>query len=158
MSLFDKLAAIEDIGAKIETRLGVPQRRYLLVRHHGVDEQKRPTLTDYLILPKPLINTASPRLIGLLIGNEEQGVSVSSTDLTAEFSRVTPYEWLVRPDSKRVTAVVDPSVQTFSDGSVAVEYTNPVTKQLAGGTPCRIIQVGTSDPTLWKLILRRDKD
>ena len=147
---------MEDLGATIETRLGLPQRRHLLLRHQVLNEARTATIIqDYLVHPRPYITTAPARLLGLLVGNEETAISVTSTDLYAELSRETPYATFVSPTNtqKRATAFVDPPVR-----GGAVVYSNRLTKEVAGGIRCRILHVDDSDPTLWKLILRREKD
>ncbi|MBE9110303.1 hypothetical protein IQ273_12860 [Nodosilinea sp. LEGE 07298] len=156
VNLFQKLAGVENVAAVIETRLGLPQRRHLLFRHQFLNTARTAsTIEDFLVIPCPYITSAPPRLIGLLVGNEEQAVSVSSTDIYVELARTVPYDRFVRADGKRAIAFVD--VQTNSSGTAPL-YSNDVTKTLTAGMPCRIIHINDSDDTLWKLILRRDKD
>lgn len=154
MSLFDKLAEVEDVAACIESRLGLPQRRYLLLRHQYLNDARTATvIEDHLVCPSPFITSAPPRLQGLLIGNEETAVSITSTDLYVELSRVTPYSAFVRTDKKRAVAIVDPPVAYGQ-----VQYSNRTTKEIEGGIRCRIIHVEDDDDTLWKLILRKERD
>ncbi|MBD1918366.1 MULTISPECIES: hypothetical protein [Cyanophyceae] len=69
-NLFQKLAGVESVFAVIETRLGLPQRCTLLFRHQFLnDTRTASTIKDYLVVPRPYITSAPPRLIGLLIGN-----------------------------------------------------------------------------------------
>nr|WP_322686612.1 hypothetical protein [Nostoc sp. DedQUE07]MDZ8133233.1 hypothetical protein [Nostoc sp. DedQUE07] len=66
MNLFEKLAKIENKLATVEEKLGVPQRRYLLVRHRITGTGL--SIEDTLINPKAYITSVSPRYINLQIG------------------------------------------------------------------------------------------
>lgn len=155
-NLFQKLAGVENVAAVIETRLGLPQRRHLLFRHQVLNTARTAsTIEDFLVVPCPYITSAPPRLIGLLIGNDETAVSVSATDIYCELARTVPYDRFVRSDGKRAIAFLD--VETNAVGN-APAYSNALTKTLTAGMPCRIIHVDDSLDTLWGLVLRRDKD
>ncbi|MBW4483018.1 MAG: hypothetical protein KME14_10780 [Tildeniella torsiva UHER 1998/13D] len=155
-NLFQKLAGVENVAAIIETRLGLPQRRTLLFRHQSLNAERTASIIeDFLVVPRPYITSAPPRLIGLLIGNDETAVSVTSTDIYVELARTVPFDRFVRVDGKRAIAFVD--VETNSADNAPV-YSNSLTKTLTAGLPCRIIHVDDKDDTLWKLVLRRDKD
>jgi hypothetical protein len=153
--LFQRLAGVENVSAAIESRLGLPQRRHLLFRHQALNTARTATTEDFLVIPRPYVTSAPPRLIGLLIGNDESAVSISATDISIQLSRTVPYDRFVRSDGKRAVAILDPPVN--SSGTAPI-YSNELTKTLAGGIPCRILHVDDSDPTLWLLVLRRERD
>lgn len=152
MSLFDRLAAIEQRGFSIAERLGMPQHRNVVVRHQSLDDNRMPLIQDTLLAPKPYVTSASPRLVGLLIGNDEQAVSVSATDLTIEVPRTIDYSMFVREDNKRAKVIIDPPV---TGGSLS--YENSITKELKG-VHGRIIHIDDSDSTIWTLVVRRERD
>jgi hypothetical protein len=155
-NLFQKLAGVENVSAAIETRLGLPQRRHLLFRHQLLNTARTASnIEDFLVSPRPYITSAPPRLIGLLIGNDESALSVSANDIYVELSRTVPYDRFVRADGKRAIAILDPSVNR---SGTAPAYSNSVTKTLVSGIPCRILHVEDGDDTLWKIILRRERD
>ncbi|MEA5447592.1 hypothetical protein VB780_03360 [Leptolyngbya sp. CCNP1308] len=155
-NLFQKLAGVENVAAIIETRLGLPQRRTLLFRHQSLNTARTAsTIEDFLVVPRPYITSAPPRLIGLLLGNDETAVSVSAADIYVELARTVPYDRFVRADGKRAIAFVD--VETNSADSAPV-YSNEITKALTASMSCRILHIDDKDDTLWKLVLRRDKD
>ncbi|BAY64984.1 phage tail sheath protein fi-like protein [Calothrix brevissima NIES-22] len=70
MTLYQKLAEVEDKISSIEVKLGLPQRKHLLVRHQTLNQNNVRLITDTLILPKPYITNISPRFANLQVAFE----------------------------------------------------------------------------------------
>lgn len=148
-SLYKRLTAIDDRIADMESMLGLPQRRNLLLRHSTLANNAR-VYTDTIIEPQPYITNVSPRLVGLQIGK----VEVSITDFQCEISRSIPLDLLIRTDNQRVIAIIDPPV----DIAGRVIYSHAATKTIDGGIPCRVLNVRDDDSTVWRCILQKEID
>lgn len=153
MNTFDRINRAGDRAALIEYRMGSPHRRQLMIRRETPAANFVPVILDTLISPPPKITGVSPRLIGLQVGNEQSGTTVSANDFVAVVSRSIPRDMFVRADTGRIMAWVDPALT--STGAIA--YVGN-TRVLVGGFECRIIHVDDRDCCDWKLILRRVKD
>lgn len=160
MKLFNKLAQIEEKIGSIEVKLGLPQRRYLLVRTSQFDGNVR-TYNDELILPQPYITTAPRKYTGNVIGSGDSAIVVSQSDYYVELPRTRPYSFL-NPASTRAnnrpTFIIDPPASMIpEDAPYSQDYFNQTT-QTASGINCKLLFVDDTDPILYKLILRKDKD
>lgn len=155
MSLYNKLAQIEAKVGGIETRLGVPQRRNLLVRQI-VDNHtaKTSTITDVLINPKPYITSVAPNLVNLQVAAEGvDQIFITASDLQVEIPRTYAKEFFVRQGFNKSMFMVDPPLTA----SGAIAYTNPTTKTI-NGTFCKLLYIRDNDPVKWLLVLRQEFD
>lgn len=152
MNLYQKLTAIEDKSSQLETRLGLPQRRNLLLRVASVVGQNR-TFEDTLFVPRPYITVVPPSLVGVALGGRvtASNVQISESDLKVELSRRYPLDLFVRKDEKRITFILEPKV----DAANKVVYS---TNQKVEGIPCRFVGVFEDDPLIWTLVLRKEFD
>ncbi len=155
MNLYEKLAKIENKLAQVETSLGVPQRRYLLVRHTVTDPITRtPNIEDTLINPKAYITSVSPRLVNLQIAIPgADSIYVSINDLQVEIPKVYPIT-LFKPEGKtRAMFILDPTV-TYG----TIVYSNPATKSFNNPKIYNLVYVDDTQSTVYKLILTGQKD
>lgn len=155
MNLYQKLATIESKVAGIESKLGLPQRRHLLVRQLITNHTTKTQETvDTLILPKPYITTVSPRYVNLQVNIEgADSIFISINDLQVEIPRTYPNTLFSLPGSK-TSFVIDPPV----DSNNQIVYTNPSTKALGKVSFYTLSFLSENEPTIWKLILRKEKD
>jgi hypothetical protein len=154
MTLYQKLAEVESKVAGIEVALGIPERRNLLVRHQILNQTTRVyDYTDTLILPQPYITSVPLRLVNLPIEGANS-ITIQINDIQVEIPR-TFSKSLFTPEENTTTArfILDPPISNNQ-----VIYTNPTTKTISGATFYRMIMLMDNDPTLWKLILRKEKD
>jgi hypothetical protein len=156
MSLFTKLAEVENKLAKLETSLGNPQRRHLLVRQTITNNATRTTsINDSLILPQPYITTVSPKYTNLQIAIQgADSIFISINDIQVEIPRVYPKELFFSDSYTKSTFVLDPPL----DSNNQIVYSNPLKKELAGHYFYKLIFLSENEPTVWKLILTREKD
>jgi hypothetical protein len=155
MNLYEKLAKIENKLALVETSLGVPQRRYLLVRHTITDPVTRiPSIEDTLINPKAYITSVSPRFVNLQIAIPgADSIYVSINDLQVEIPKVYPIT-LFKPEGKtRAMFILDPPV-TYG----TIVYSNPTTKAFDNPKVYSLIYVDDTQSTVYKLILTGQRD
>lgn len=156
MTLYEKLALVERKMANVEVKLGHPNRRNLLVRKYAYNTvSKVQEIEDILILPKPFINPVSSRYVNLQVAIEgADSIFISIDDLEVEIPRTHP-KTLFKPNGdERVEFMLDPLL----DESNQIIYSNISTKSLAKGYRYRLIFISEKDPTVWKLILRKNKD
>ncbi|MBD2515193.1 hypothetical protein H6G93_09265 [Nostoc sp. FACHB-973] len=155
MTLFQKLAQIEDKIGKIETYLGVPQRRNLLVRQVETNRNNRVTTTiDTLLQPRPYITSVSPKLANLQVNIEgADSVFLSTDDIQVEVSRTIDKTLFIPTGNIRNSFILEPPVVNN-----LVVYSNVSTKEIAGAKFYKLIALFDSDPVVWKLILRKEKD
>lgn len=144
-NLYDRINRANDKAGAIDYRLGDPTRKQLLIRLIDRSSGYQEEITDTLITPPPVITKAPPKLLGLLIGNEQTGITVGSDDFIATVSRSYDYSTFVRSDNGRVVVFINPRV---TEGQV----------EEGSGTKARIIHVDDRDCCHWRLILRKDKD
>lgn len=156
MGLYDKLAKIEDKISDIETKLGLPQRRHLLVRTYSYNtSSKRQITTDTLILPRPYITLVQPRYANLQVSIEGvDSVYISLNDVEVEIPRTHPKTLFIPNGDARAEFIIDPPVNNFNQ----IIYSNPSTKALAGSSNYKLIYLSEKEPTTWKLILRKETD
>ncbi|NEU81493.1 hypothetical protein [Nostoc sp. UIC 10630] len=155
MNLYEKLAKIENKLAQVETSLGVPQRRYLLVRHTVTDPITRaPSTEDTLINPKAYITSVSPRYVNLQISIPgADSIYVTVNDLEVEIPKVYPIT-LFKPEGKnRAIFILDPPV-TYG----TVVYSNPATKSFNNPKLYSLVYVDDTHSTVYKLILTGQRD
>ena len=160
MNLYEKLARIENKLATVEEKLGVPQRRYLLVRHTVTDPITRtPSIEDTLINPKAYITSVSPRFVNLQIAIPgADSIYVSINDLEVEIPKVYPITLfkptLFKPECKtRVMFILDPPV-TYG----TIVYSNPTTKSFNNPKIYSLVYVDDTQSTIYKLILTGQRD
>jgi hypothetical protein len=156
MSLFNKLAEIENKLAKLEVGLGNPQRRHLLVRQTITNITNRTTVVnDSLILPQPYITTASPRYTNLQVAIQgADSIFISLNDIQVEIPRVYPKSLFLSDSYTKSTFVIDPPI----DSADQIIYSNPAKKELVGHYFYKLIFLSENEPTVWKLILSRERD
>ncbi|MEA5603707.1 hypothetical protein [Nostoc sp. UHCC 0252] len=155
MNLYEKLAKIENKLGSVEERLGIPQRKNLLVRHTSTDPVTRaPFIEDTLILPKPYITSVAPRFVNMQIAIEgADSIYITVNDLQVEIPRVYPIT-LFQPEGRtRALFILNPSV-TYG----TINYSNPTTKALTNIKLYRSVYVDDSNPTIYRLILTEHKD
>lgn len=155
MSLYAKLAKVEEKVAFIEGNLGLPQRRNLLVRHQVLNTNTRQVvITDTLLSPKPYIATIPPRFVNLPVAIEgADSIYLSVNDLLVELPRTFPKSLFTPGGNTTVRFVLEPPISNN-----LVVYTNPTTKTIEGAVYYVLAVLLDDDPTLWKLILRKNKD
>lgn len=156
MSLYSKLAEVEGKVAQIEDKLGLPQRRNLLVRHEAYNHSTRlATITDTLISPKPYITSISPRFANLPVGIEGSSNSIylAISDLQVEVPRTLPKNLFIPVVDTTIHFVLEPPVNNNQ-----VVYSNPTTKEIDGAVFYTMVMFMDDDPTRWKLILRKLRD
>lgn len=156
MTLFSKLAEIENKLARLEIKLGIPQRRHLLVRQTITNVTNRTTsVYDSLILPQPYITTASPKYSNLQVAVQgADSIFISINDIQVEIPRVYPKSLFTLDSFTKTTFVVDPPL----DSDNQIIYSNPTKKELAGHYFYKLIFLSENEPTVWKLILTRERD
>ncbi|MEH1803226.1 MAG: hypothetical protein V7L13_29500 [Nostoc sp.] len=155
MNLYGKLGQIENKLATVEEKLGVPQRRYLLVRNTITDPTTRaPIIEDTLINPKAYITSVSPRFVNLQIAIPgADSIYVTVSDLEAEIPKVYPIT-LFKPEGKtRAMFILDPPV-TYG----TIVYSNPSTKSFNNPKLYSLVYVDDTQSTVYKLILTGQKD
>ncbi|AUT00895.1 hypothetical protein CLI64_11070 [Nostoc sp. CENA543] len=155
MTLYEKLAKVEAKVGGIEEKLGLPQRRHLLVRRivHN-HTAKTSTITDTLISPRPYITNVPPRLVNLQVASEGvDNLFISASDLQAEIPRTYPKSFFTVHGGVKTMYMVDPPLT--QDGAIA--YANPITKTLDGYFS-KLIYLSDNDPTRWILVLRMEAD
>lgn len=159
MTLFSKLAVVENKLAGIEAdKLGLPQRRHLLVRHKTHNTTTRTeTIEDTLIIPKPYITSVSPRFANLQIAIEgANSIFLSINDVQVEIPRVYPKSLFTPSGNTKVRFgfVIDPPV----NNSNQVIYSNALTKDIEGVDFYKLVFLSDSNPTVWNLILQKERD
>ncbi|MEA5625312.1 hypothetical protein [Nostoc sp. UHCC 0251] len=156
MSLYEKLAQIEEKISEVEIKLGLPQRRHLLVRTHSYNStSKIRVTTDTLILPRPYINPVSPRYANLQVSIEgADSIYISLNDIEVEIPRTKLKTLFIPNGDDRTEFIIDPPVDSFNQ----IIYSDPTTKALAGTSMYKLIYLSEKEPTVWKLILRKDMD
>ncbi|MDZ8259455.1 hypothetical protein [Nostoc sp. ChiQUE01b] len=156
MSLYEKLAQIEDKISGIEVKLGLPQRRHLLVRKYSYNTPLKVQVTiDTLILPRPYINPVPPRYANLQVSIEgSDSIYLSLDDVEVEIPRTKPKTLFIPDGDDRVEFIIDPPVNNFNQ----IIYSNPAIKALAGTSNYKLIYLSEKEPTTWKLILRKETD
>ncbi|MBD2060505.1 hypothetical protein H6F88_31685 [Oculatella sp. FACHB-28] len=157
MKLFAKLAQIEEKIGEIEVRLGVPQRRFLLVRT-SIGQSNIPEYEDEFIFPPPYITSAPRKYTGNVVGNGNSAIVISHSDFYVELPRTRPYSFLNPASSgskSRNIFIIDPPASMIpEDIDSSLDYFN----QTTNGFNCRLLFVDDSDPVVYKLILRNEKD
>lgn len=154
MKLFNKLAAIEEKIGAIETNLGLPQRRHLLIRT-SVSQTNVAQYVDELILPSPYITTAPRKYVGNVVG---ESIIVSQSDYYVELPRTRSYSFLNPASSgskSRVTFIIDPPPPELPQD---LQYISEYFDQTTNGIFCKLIFVDDTDPVIYRLILRKEKD
>lgn len=155
MTLYSKLAEVEAKVGQIEERLGLPQRKNLLVRqitHNHV--AKTSVITDHLITPKPYITNVAPRLVNLQVASEGvDQVFIAASDTQVEIPRTYLKSFFLTVGSLKTIYMIDPPLNP--DGSIL--YTNPVTRTINGYFH-NLIYLADNDPTRWILVLRQETD
>jgi hypothetical protein len=156
MSLFNKLAQIENKLADLEVKLGNPQRRHLLVRQTINDSISRTTtINDTLILPQPYITNVSPKFTNLQVAIQgADSIFISINDLEVEIPRVYPKSLFLTDSNIKSTFVLDPPLGSSNQ----IIYSNPVKKELAGSYFYKLIFLSENEPTVWRLVLSRERD
>ncbi|MEH1966752.1 hypothetical protein [Nostoc sp.] len=156
MGLYDKLAQIEDKLSGVEVKLGLPQRRHLLVRTYSYNTSSRLEITtDTLILPKPYITLVPPRYANLQVSIEgADSVYISLNDVEVEIPRTKSKTLFIPNGNPRTEFIIDPPVNNFNQ----IIYSNSSTKELAGASNYKLIYLSEKEPTVWKLILRKEAD
>ncbi len=141
--------------ASIETKLGLPQRRDLVLRTQTYDpDQKKVITTDTVINPKPYITTVQPRYSNLQVSIEGMdSIFISANDLQVEIPRTYPKEIFNPADKSTVRFYVDVSL----DPSNQIIYQDPATKKIDDYS-YKLVFVIDEDPVVWKLILTRERD
>ncbi|MCW5317930.1 hypothetical protein GTQ43_30425 [Nostoc sp. KVJ3] len=155
MNLYEKLAKIENKLATVEEKLGVPQRRHLVVRHTITDPITRaPSIEDTLINPKAYITSVSPRFVNLQIAIPgADSIYISINDLQVEIPKVYPIT-LFKPEGKtRAMFILDPPV-TYG----TIVYSNPTTKSFDNPNIYSLVYVDDTQSTVYKLILTGQRD
>ncbi|MFN6486290.1 MULTISPECIES: hypothetical protein [unclassified Nostoc] len=155
MNLYEKLAKIENKLSLVEDKLGVPQRRYLLVRHTITDPITRaPNIEDTLINPKAYITSVSPRFVNMQIAIPgADSIYVTVNDLEVEIPKVYPIT-LFKPEVKtRAIFILDPPV-TYG----TVVYSNPTTKSFNKPNIYSLVYANDTYSTVYKLILTEQRD
>ena len=150
---FTRAIEANDRAARLEARFGIPNYESLVIRHIDVNEDRRLRIQDYFVDPLPKVMTVSPRLVNLTVGTSQQAITVAANDLQAEISRSVPYEWLVRPDKKRVKVFV--GVERWENGQL--KYLDEE-GTLSAKSECFVIFVGDRDCCHWNVLLRKVKD
>ncbi|MBD2168058.1 hypothetical protein H6G04_27105 [Calothrix membranacea FACHB-236] len=155
MSLYTKLAEVEGKIAAVEVKLGLPQRRHLLVRHKTLNTTTRlEEITDTLILPQPYVVNISPRFANLQVAIEgADSIYLSVNDLQVEIPRTFPKSLFLPSAPTRATFTLEPPISNNQ-----VVYSNPTTKVINGVKTYKLLALMESDPTLWKLVLRKESD
>lgn len=155
MSLYTKLSEVERKIAAVEVKLGLPQRRHLLVRHKTLNTTTRlEEITDTLILPQPYVVNVAPRFVNLDVSVEgANSVFLSINDLQVEIPRTFPKSLFLPSDPTRATFALEPPVSNNQ-----VVYSNPTTKVINGLGAYTLLALLENDPTLWKLIFRKQLD
>lgn len=157
MTLYQKLAEVESKLAGIEAnKLALPQRRHLLVRHQILNQSTRLVeFTDTLILPQPYITSVPLRLINLPLAIEgaNNSITLQVSDLLVEIPRTFSKTLFLPLGNTTATFILEPPISNNQ-----VVYTNPTTKEISGANIYRMMVLMDNDPTLWKLILRKEKD
>ncbi|WP_427162625.1 hypothetical protein ACQFX9_14380 [Aliinostoc sp. HNIBRCY26] len=154
--LYEKLALVENKLAKVDEKLGLPQRRHLLVRHNIYNTTtKRLEPVDTLIIPKPYITSVSPRFANLQVAVEgADSIFLSINDIQVEIPRVYPKSLFTPGGNNKVRFVIDPPVSENNQ----VIYSNPTTKAIDGVDFYKLVFLSDSNPTVWNLILQRERD
>ncbi|AFY49002.1 hypothetical protein Nos7524_3202 [Nostoc sp. PCC 7524] len=154
-SLYQKLSQIEGKMAEIDIRLGIPQRRNLLIRHQSLNPTTRQLeIVDTLVQPKPLITSIPPKFVNLPVSIEgADSIFLSINDIQVEIPRTHPKRLFIPEGNTRAIFILEPPISNNQ-----VVYINPATKTINGADIYRLVVLMENDPTLWKLILRRDKD
>jgi hypothetical protein len=142
--LFEKLAQLEEKLGFIDRQLGIPQRKYLLVRNQLANKVPEDTLIS------AFITNVNPRLVGLLAGN----VVIKASNFQVEIPRTSPLNLFIREDKYRATFLIDPPLNLAGE----IQYSNSTTKSIEGATFCKLIHIIDSDPVIHTLILSKDKD
>ncbi|MFN6460554.1 MAG: hypothetical protein RMZ41_001735 [Nostoc sp. DedVER02] len=155
MNLYEKLAKIENKLAQVEADLGVPQRRYLLVRHIVTDPITRaPSIEDTLINPKAYITSVSPRFVNMQIAIPgADSIYVTVNDLEVEIPKVYPITLFKPEGNTRAMFILDPPV-TYG----TVVYSNPTTKSFNKPNIYSLGYVDDTQSTIYKLILNGQRD
>ncbi|WP_414579106.1 hypothetical protein [Anabaena sp. CCY 9402-a] len=146
---------VESKVGELEARLGIPQRRNLLVRQITNNHTARTsTISDSLINPRPYITNVSPRLVNLQVASEGvDQIFITASDLQVEIPRTYNKSFFLAHGITKTMFMVDPPLTP--DG--AIIYTNPTTKTLNGYFH-NLIYLSDNDPTRWLLVLRQEAD
>ncbi|MBD2457971.1 hypothetical protein H6G80_28390 [Nostoc sp. FACHB-87] len=155
MTLYSKLAEVEAKVGQIETKLGLPQRKNLLVRQIVNNHiAKTSVITDHLITPKPYITNVAPRLVNLQVASEGvDQVFIAASDTQVEIPRTYPKNFFLTVGSLKTIYMIDPPLTSGG----AISYINPTTKTINGYFH-NLIYLSDNDPTRWLLVLRQETD
>jgi hypothetical protein len=145
-NIFEFSNRANDKAALLEYRMGDPQRKQLLFRYTGLNPNNTPFVNDLLISPPPKITSPPRKLIDLVVGNENSGVTVTATDRVAEVSRSIPYSTFVREDNARVRCVIEPTL------------VNGVLQVTALTNFYRVLYIDDRDCCSYLVVLRKEKD
>lgn len=156
MTLYEKLAQVESIIGEVEVKLGLPQRRHLIVRQRVFNSTTRIyDEVDTLILPQPFITSIPPKYANLQINIEGSNNSIylSINDLMVEIPRTLPKSLFLPDGNANTRFILDPPVTNNQ-----IVYTNPANNSIDGAKFYRNITLIDDDPVIWKLILVKEKD
>jgi hypothetical protein len=153
MNLCEKLAKIENKLALVETSLGVPQRRHLLVRHRITGTGL--VIEDTLINPKAYVTSVSPRYINLQIAIPgADSIYVAVNDLEVEIPKVYPSSLFTKSSpGDSLSFILDPPV-TYG----TIVYPNPTTKEFINPKTYELKYIDDTQSTIYKLILTKKID
>lgn len=147
-NIFNRVNKANDKAGLLEYRLGDPYRKPLLFQYYGINEAKlRVLVSSLLISPPPKITSPPRRLIDLVVGSENSGITVSSMDKVAQISRSYPYETFVRSDKNRAICYIDPPL-----------INGVVDPQAIKLDKYRVLYVEDLNCCFWNVILRLEKD
>jgi hypothetical protein len=153
MALFDKLAQISATIAKVEIKLGVPQRRHLFLRKTVYDDVSKEVSTeDILLTPKPYITSVNPRYVDLdlSVNGLNSIFKIAANDLEVIIPRTYPPSLF----EGTIKAIVDPPVD--EEGNVI--YSNPLTKTFTNVNWWIVKYFSDKDKTNWKIIIGKEAD
>lgn len=153
--IYNKLWEIEEKVAKLEKRLGLPQRRDLMIRKALYNNQTNDIeITDILIEPTPHITFIKPQYLNLQISVEgADSIFISKNDLQVEIPRTVPKETFLTTEEETLKIRPDPPLNELREIDYIDEF-----KNIEGSNWYRMIFLDESDPVVWTLILTKDYD
>ena len=156
MTVYQKLAIIEAKMATLEHSLGLPQRINLLLRHQTYNKiTKVIDIVDTVLAPIPHIVPVPIKYINLQISIEgADSIFITTNDIQIEIPRTVSKTIFLPGGDTKVRYLIDPPLNVNNEPI----YSPSNTTNIPDKYWYRLIFLDESDPTVWKLIVTRERD
>lgn len=154
--IYDKLAQVESKLASLEVKLGLPQRKNLLIRKRKLNNvTKLLEITDILLNPKPHVTSVSPKYQNLQISIEgADSIFITASDYQVEIPRTVNKSLFEPVQGETVRCLLEPPLNELGQ----IIYTDELNKEIEAAKWCNIVFIDDNHPTVWKLIITKNFD